>query len=154
VHRSVFDKLNNAPLARKRIAGFFLEAIQMFRWRLPMSQRLAEHLEEVTQLETRITSLGHTQRGGVPTPTDRLLATKYGTQAAEMILAGEFGCMVAKRGHDYVSVPIEDVAGKRRYVPMDHAWVSAARLVGTCLGDEMPHGYKESQRDPAKETVS
>lgn len=112
----------------------------------PMSAVLAEHLEEVTGLETRVTSLGHIQRGGIPTPTDRLVATKYGTQAAEFILQGNFGQMVAKRGQDFVGVPIEEVAGKRRHVPLDHPWVSAARLVGTCLGDEMPHGYKESQR--------
>jgi 6-phosphofructokinase 1 len=117
----------------------------------PVSAILAEHLEDVTGLETRVTSLGHIQRGGVPTPTDRLVATKFGTQAAEMILRGEYGCMVAKRGQDFVSVPIVDVSGKRREVPLDHPWVSAARLVGTSLGDEIPHGYKAGDRSKLKE---
>ena len=108
----------------------------------PVSVILAEHLEEVTGLETRVTSLGHVQRGGVPTPTDRLLCTEFGTQAASLILERNFGCMVAKRGLDYVPVPIEEIAGKRRHVPLDHPWMEAARAVGTCLGDEMPHGFK------------
>jgi 6-phosphofructokinase 1 len=112
----------------------------------PVSAILAEHLEDATGLETRVTSLGHIQRGGIPTPTDRLLATKYGTQAAEFILERKFGVMVAKRGQEFVGVPIEEVADRRRHVPLNHPWISAARLVGTCLGDEMPHGYKASQR--------
>ena len=111
----------------------------------PVSAILAEHLEDATGLETRVTSLGHIQRGGVPTPTDRLLATKYGTQAAEFILERRFGVMVAKRGQEFTAVPIDEVADRRKHVPLNDPWVSAARLVGTCLGDEMPHGYKASQ---------
>jgi 6-phosphofructokinase 1 len=112
----------------------------------PVSAILAEHLEAATGLETRVTSLGHVQRGGVPTPADRLLATKYGTRAAEFILQRRFGVMVSKQGQEFVAVPIREVADRRRHVPLNHPWVSAARLVGTCLGDEMPHGYKASQR--------
>jgi 6-phosphofructokinase 1 len=108
----------------------------------PVSAILAEHIESVTGLETRVTSLGYIQRGGVPTPTDRLLCTKYGTEAARLILNGQFGSMIAKRGQEYVGVPIEEIVGKRREVPIDHAWVVAARAVSTCLGDEMPHGYR------------
>ncbi len=112
----------------------------------PVSAILAEHLENVTGLETRVTSLGYIQRGGIPTPTDRLLATEYGMQAAKFILQRKFGVMVAKRGEDFIGVPIAHVADKRRRVPQDDPWVSAARLVGTCMGDEMPHGYKRKQR--------
>lgn len=109
----------------------------------PVSAILAEHLEDATGLETRVTSLGHVQRGGIPTPTDRLIATKYGTYAAGLVLDGQHGHMVAKRGQEYVPVPIEKVAGRRRHVPLDHAWVESARLVGTCLGDEMHHGHED-----------
>jgi 6-phosphofructokinase 1 len=116
----------------------------------PVSAILAEHLEDATGLETRVTSLGHIQRGGVPTPTDRLIATKYGTQAAEFILEKRFGVMVAKRGQEFIGVPIQEVADRRRHVPLNHPWVAAARFVGTCLGDEMPHGYKASQRARAE----
>ena len=106
----------------------------------PVSSILAEHLEDVTGLETRITSLGHLQRGGIPTPTDRLLCTKFGTHAANMALNGDFGCMVAKRGEEFVAVPLEEVVGKKRLVTLDHPWVSAARDVSVCLGDIVPKG--------------
>jgi len=105
----------------------------------PVSVELAAHLEEVTGLETRITSLGYLQRGGVPTPTDRVYCTKFGVRAAECVLARKFGVMIAKRGQEYVPVPLEEVAGKRRVVPLDHILVKAARAVGTCLGDVWPN---------------
>lgn len=108
----------------------------------PVSAILAEHLEDVTGLETRVTSLGYLQRGGVPTPTDRLLSTGYGTHAAYLALNGQFGCMTARRGDDFVAVPLEEVVSKKRLVPLDHPWVETARAVGTCLGDQLSHGYK------------
>ena len=97
---------------------------------------LAEHLQEVTGLETRITSLGYLQRGGIPTPTDRLLCTAFGTRCAQFVLERRFGIMVAKRGDDFVPVPLSEVAGKRRTVPLDHPMIMAARAVNTCLGDK------------------
>lgn len=109
----------------------------------PVSAILAEHLEAVTGLETRVTSLGHLQRGGIPTPSDRLLCTNFGVKAAELALQHHFGVMVAKRGEQFVSVPLEEVVGNKKLVPMDHPWISTARSVGTCLGDEMPHGYQD-----------
>jgi 6-phosphofructokinase 1 len=101
------------------------------------SVALAEHIHEATGLETRITSLGYLQRGGVPTPTDRLLCTAFGTAAAELVLQRHFGCMVAKRGESFVPVPLKEVAGKRRTVPLDHPFIRAARAVNTCLGDRI-----------------
>jgi 6-phosphofructokinase 1 len=101
----------------------------------PVSVILANHLGEVTGLETRITSLGYLQRGGVPTPTDRMLCTAFGSKAADLAMKRQYGVMVAKRGEDYVPVPLEEVAGKKRLVPMNHPLVQAARAVGTCLGD-------------------
>ncbi len=97
---------------------------------------LAKHLQEVTGLETRITSLGYLQRGGVPTPADRVLCTAFGTRCAEFVLEKKFGIMVAKRGDDFVAVPLSEVAGKRRTVPLDHPLILAARAVSTCLGDK------------------
>ena len=107
----------------------------------PVSAILAEHLEEVTGLETRVTSLGHLQRGGIPTPTDRLLCTQFGTVAANFAMEGTFGCMVAKRGQDFVAVPLAEVVGNKRTVPLDHPWIQSARAVGTCLGDIPATGY-------------
>ena len=101
-----------------------------------VSTALAEHLQEVTGLETRVTALGYLQRGGVPTPTDRLLCTAFGTNCAQLVLERRFGNMVAKRGESFVPVPLSEVAGKRRTVPLDHPLVLAARAVNTCLGDD------------------
>lgn len=101
----------------------------------PVSAILAEHIERVTGLETRITSLGHLQRGGIPTAADRVLCTQFGATAAELALARRFGLMVAKRGEEFVGVPLKDIVGKKRLVPLDDPLVRAARAVGTCLGD-------------------
>jgi ATP-dependent phosphofructokinase / diphosphate-dependent phosphofructokinase len=100
-----------------------------------VSMRLARNLETLTGLESRVTSLGHLQRGGAPSPTDRLLATRLGTACARLIEKGHYGVMVAIRGEEYVPVPLENVAGKRKTVPLDHPWIESARLVGTSFGD-------------------
>lgn len=98
--------------------------------------RIAAALEERTGLEARVTVLGHVQRGGPPTARDRLLATRLGTKAAELLAKGEYGVMVAVRGEDCVPVPLPKVAGKRRTIPLDDPLIAAARSIGTCLGDE------------------
>jgi phosphofructokinase-like protein len=72
---------------------------------------LADQLETMTGYETRVTVLGHTQRGGTPTAYDRLLATRYGVKAAELAMNGEHGHMAALRGSNVVSVPLSDVTG-------------------------------------------
>jgi ATP-dependent phosphofructokinase / diphosphate-dependent phosphofructokinase len=97
--------------------------------------RLAKQLEELTRLESRLTILGYVQRGGIPSPADRLLATRLGSACADLIHEGVFGVMVAARGDRTEPVPLERVAGKRKTVAPDHSWVEAARRVGTCLGD-------------------
>ena len=97
--------------------------------------RLASQLEQLTGLESRVSILGYIQRGGTPSPIDRLLATRLGTAAADLVAAGTYGVMVAARGDATEPVPLEDVAGRRKPVPADHSWVASARNVGTCLGD-------------------
>ena len=96
---------------------------------------LSQQLKELTGLESRVTILGYLQRGGTPSAVDRLLATRLGTACVELIDRGQFGVMVAARGDDAVPVPLEEVAGNRKLVPMDHPWISAARHVGTSFGD-------------------
>jgi 6-phosphofructokinase 1 len=96
---------------------------------------LSNRLEELTGLESRITILGHLQRGGTPSAADRILATRLGTACARLINEGVAGILVASRGEKAEAVPLEDVAGKRKTVPLDHPWIQAARDVGTCLGD-------------------
>lgn len=98
------------------------------------TQRLAEQLEDLTGLEARVTILGHVQRGGIPSAVDRLLATRLGTAAVEFIAAGQRGVMVAARGQTAVTVPLEEIAGKRQVVPPDHRWVRAAQTLGVSFG--------------------
>jgi 6-phosphofructokinase len=99
------------------------------------TMRLARQLEELTHLESRVTILGYVQRGGIPSPLDRLLASRLGAACADLIHENVFGVMVAARGDGTEPVPLEKVAGKRKIVPPDHQWVEAARRVGTCLGE-------------------
>ena len=96
---------------------------------------LANRLEESTGLESRITILGYLQRGGAPSASDRVLATQLGTRAADLITEGQFGFMVGYRNGGTDCVPLEDVAGCQKKVPLDHSWIRSARHVGTILGD-------------------
>lgn len=97
--------------------------------------RLAKQLENLTGLESRVTILGHLQRGGTPSAADRLLATRLGTACASFIQQSMFGIMVAVQGEGVKPVPLEQVVGQKKCVPLDHPWLTSARLVGTCLGE-------------------
>ena len=79
--------------------------------------------------------MGHLQRGGIPSAYDRLLATRLGTACANYIQQENYGIMVASRGEGVQGVPLEEIVGKRKMVPVNHAWIKAARNVGTSLGD-------------------
>jgi 6-phosphofructokinase 1 len=97
---------------------------------------MSDQLEELTGLESRVTILGHVQRGGTPSAVDRLLTTQLGAACVQHINEGLYGVMVAVRGQETTTVPIEQVVGKRKVVPLDHPWVVSARNLGTCLGDQ------------------
>jgi len=97
--------------------------------------RLAQRLEKLTGLEARLTILGHLQRGGTPSAADRLLATRLGTAATDLIAKKNYGVLVAAKGEDVRPVKLEDTAGKVKTVPPDHPWVLSARRVGTNFGD-------------------
>jgi 6-phosphofructokinase 1 len=96
---------------------------------------VAKRIEKETGLETRVTVLGHLQRGGSPTAFDRMLATRFGTQALLAASRGEFDCMVSLRGGEVVTVKLEDAIIRQRLVPGDHQLILAARAVGTSFGD-------------------
>ncbi len=87
-----------------------------------------------TGLESRVTVLGHLQRGGAPTAADRLLATRYGTKAAELAYEGTYGKMVALKGGLIVDIPIKDAIKEQRVVQKDSQLIRSAKLVGTCFG--------------------
>jgi ATP-dependent phosphofructokinase / diphosphate-dependent phosphofructokinase len=102
----------------------------------PKASRIARQIQQLTGVEARVTSLGHVQRGGQPTPFDRLLCTRLGTVAGQLLARGKYNVMVALQGDRCVAVPLEQVAGQKRTVPPDHPWVETARLVSSCMGDE------------------
>jgi 6-phosphofructokinase 1 len=104
-------------------------------FRATHSIRLADKIQELTGIESRVTILGHLQRGGIPSSFDRILATKLGTACADYIHQRKFGIMVASRADGVLAVPLEEVAGKLKSVPLNHSWIESARRVGTCLGD-------------------
>ena len=97
--------------------------------------RVAAALERLTGKETRSVVLGHLQRGGAPTSFDRLLATRFGARAVELVLSGQFGHMVAFHPPHIVAVPLEKVVGRTRNVPTDFDVVRTARAMGVSLGD-------------------
>ena len=82
-----------------------------------MSQHVARAVEQLTGYETRVTILGHVQRGGPPTARDRSLAAQFGTKAADLVHDGIYGKLVAQVGSDVVAVPLELTEGAARVVP-------------------------------------
>ena len=100
-----------------------------------IGELVAHRIETETKLETRVTVLGHLQRGGSPTAFDRILGTKFGAMALQTASRGEFGMMVSLRGRDVVTVRLEDAIRRQRLVPPDSQLVFAARAVGINFGD-------------------
>src|SRR6185437_16737109 len=86
---------------------------------------LGREIEKRTGYETRVTVLGHVQRGGSPTPRDRVLATRYGLKAADLVQEGRFGRMAALHGDAIVDVPLEEATSELKTVPDD--WFEVAR---------------------------
>ena len=95
---------------------------------------IAREIEGRTGLETRVTVLGHLQRGGTPTMFDRVLATRFGSKAAELAEQGEQGVMVALRCQDIATVPIADAVAKLKTVPTDHHLIKCAVSIGMSFG--------------------
>ena len=95
---------------------------------------VAKKIEENTGRETRVTVLGHLQRGGSPTPFDRILSTKFGAFAIDLASQGKFGRMVALKGNEIKNVKIEDAIGKQKLVQPDNQAVFAAKSVGISFG--------------------
>ena len=95
---------------------------------------LANRLGSATEIDTHITILGSLVRGGTPTAADRLLATQLAEWSLKLVMDGDFGRMAFRKDGAMSSVPLEDVAGKNKPIPMDHGWLRGAIQVGTCLG--------------------
>ncbi len=102
-----------------------------------ISHQIAAQIEEKTEIECRVTILGHLQRGGTPTPFDRLLATQFSVKAMELVEESTFNHMVALQGNRLMAVPVEKVMGKQRTVPLDSHLIKAGLAVGASFGVKM-----------------
>jgi phosphofructokinase-like protein len=100
-----------------------------------ISFKLASEIEELTGVEARAVVLGHLQRGGTPSAFDRVLATRLGTRAMDMVSSETYGFYVGVKGSSLVEVPLEEASKGQRLVSLDDPLISAARSVGTSFGD-------------------
>ena len=95
----------------------------------------ADELGKLAGKETRYVVLGHLQRGGAPTAFDRTLATRFGGKAVELVLRGQFGKMVANHPPELVPIPLGEVVGRTKLVPLDYDLLQTARMMGVSFGD-------------------
>lgn len=100
-----------------------------------VSYEIASQIEAAIGQEVRVTIPGHYQRGGPPCPYDRVLATQFGTAAAELIINKQYGRMVAIKGGEIISIPLEEAASKTKFLPTDHPLIQVARDIGISFGD-------------------
>ena len=127
------EKARANPKAAKKMDDTEADAAELI-W-AGRTLRLAQQLEKLTGLEARLTLLGHLQRGGTPSAADRILATRLGTAAADLIAKKQYGVLVASHCEGTKALKIEDCAGKVKTVPLDHPLILSARRVGTNFGD-------------------
>ncbi len=100
-----------------------------------IGQRLAQEIEATAGIETRVTVLGHLQRGGSPIPYDRILSARYGVAAVDAFATGQAGTMVSLRGQDIVTVPIKEAISELKKVDPEGSMVRAARAMDISFGD-------------------
>ncbi|MDD4802219.1 MAG: 6-phosphofructokinase [Syntrophomonas sp.] len=100
-----------------------------------IGNQLAQQIEDISSVETRVTVLGHLQRGGSPVPYDRILSVRYGVAAVEALVRGEFGTMVSLQGPSIVTVPIREAIKEQKMVDPQNDMVEAAKAIGISFGD-------------------
>ena len=100
-----------------------------------IGNKLAGEIERLTGIESRVTVLGYLQRGGRPIPYDRIISTRYGVEAVELVHREEYGKMVSLKGNRITSVSLEEVAGAIKTVPPEGELVRIAKSVGVSFGD-------------------
>lgn len=126
--RDEADSEERRRTAQNRLHAFHAEHIGH-------TLRLTHELEGLTGQESRLTILGHLQRGGIPSAADRVFATWLGTECARMLHERVYGRMLALRGSQLERVPLEEVAGRTKLVPADHPLILASRALGVSFGD-------------------
>lgn len=100
-----------------------------------ISYKIAHEIEEATGQETRVTVPGHFQRGGSPDPYDRVISTRFGINAAKLIIEEKYGYLVAMQNDKVVPVPLKEIAGKLKSVPPDCDMVKEAKMLGISFGE-------------------
>jgi 6-phosphofructokinase 1 len=113
-----------------------------------VAYHLAERIQNRMEQEVRITVPGHTQRGGEPCPYDRVISTRLGAAAGRAILNGEYGCMMGLKNDQVVQVPLDEVAGKLKYVDPNSAIIREAREIGISFGEKIDLGLSEGEEVP------
>jgi 6-phosphofructokinase 1 len=100
-----------------------------------VSYEVADQIAKLTGREVRVTVPGHTQRGGIPCPYDRVFATRLGAEAGRLILKKQYGFMVGYRNREMVKVPLDEVAGKLKTIDPKAEIIKQAKLLGISFGD-------------------
>ncbi len=108
-----------------------------------MGQYVANEIARMTGKDARVVVLGHLQRGGAPTPYDRVLATRFGCAAVRELAAGKFGEIVVLKGGELATIDMAEAAGKVKLVPTDSEQIAAARGLGISFGDEPIEALEE-----------
>lgn len=109
---------------------------KMKNYKFPsVSYEIADQIQKLSNYEVRVTVPGHTQRGGSPCPYDRVFASRLGSEAGKLIMNGEYGFMVGIKNREIIKVPLEDVAGKLKYVSPDASIIKEAKMLGISFGD-------------------
>ena len=113
-----------------------------------ISHQVASQIEGLTNIECRVTILGHLLRGGIPSAFDRILATRFGVEAVHLAERGKFGKMVAFQNNKITSVNISDVAGKMRPLNPNESLIKTAVSLGICLGFPIGANLADYYVDP------
>ncbi|MFI3176824.1 MAG: ATP-dependent 6-phosphofructokinase [Eubacteriales bacterium] len=100
-----------------------------------VSYEVAARIEALSKREVRVTVPGHTQRGGSPCAYDRVFASRLGSEAAKLIIHEQYGYMIGIQNREIVHVPLEEVAGKLKYLSADASIIQEAKMLGICFGD-------------------
>ncbi len=119
-----------------------------------ISHQVAAQIEGLTNIECRVTILGHLLRGGIPSAYDRILATRFGVEAVHMAEQGSFGSMVTLQGSKLGTIPISEVAGKMRPLTVENSLIKTAVSLGICLGVPVGEDLNKYYENPIPEDTA
>lgn len=121
-----------ASLPKKERKQALLEASEKYP---SVAYQIADQIKGACGMDIRVTVPGHTQRGGSPCPYDRVISSRFGAKAAELIKEGDFGKLVVMQNNEVTAIPLSESAGKLKYVSPDDSIVKNAKMLGISFGD-------------------